>query len=153
MRQAAMFPFLPGASSARQWGSALLLVLVVGSGCGGPKLHPVEGRVAFPDGTSLTVGTVVFIPKDKNVLLSPRGQVRTDGTFRMMTFKEGDGAPEGEYQVLIAPEAVIEGPPTPPFDRRFTSADKSGLEYTVKPGKNEFFTITVERASGRRGAS
>jgi hypothetical protein len=140
-------PF-PAVPSARRWRLALLVV-VLAAGCGGPRLRPVEGKVVFPDGSALTVGTVVFIPKDKNASLSPRGEVRADGTFRMMTFKEGDGAPEGEYQVLIAPEAVLDPPPTPPFDRRFMSIEKSGLEYTVKPGKNEFFTITVEKPKGR----
>jgi hypothetical protein len=31
------------------------------------------------------------------------------------------------------------------------SAETSGLEYTVKPGKNDFFTITIEKPRARKG--
>ncbi|MCI0455817.1 MAG: hypothetical protein L0Z62_02395 [Gemmataceae bacterium] len=141
---------IPGASSTR-WRLAALLSLVVAAGCGRSGLYRVEGKVVFPDGTPLTGGTVVFGPVDKDALLSPRGELRPDGTFQMSTHKEGDGAPEGKYRVLVAPlEAEdVEGPPPPSFDRRFSSFDKSGLEYTVQPGKNDFFTITIEKRQRR----
>jgi hypothetical protein len=144
-----MLSFIPSAASTR-WRLAAILSLVVAAGCGRSGLYPVEGKVAFPDGTPYTAGTVVFGPVDKDALLAPRGEIQADGTFRMSTHKEGDGAPEGKYRVLIAPpEAGDTDSPPPAIDRRFTTFDKSGLEYTVKTGKNEFFTITVEKRPGR----
>jgi hypothetical protein len=131
------------------WG---LVLAVLAAGCGS-NLHPVEGKVVFPDGTPLSGGTVTFGPKSKDNLMGPRGDIQIDGTFQMGTFKATDGAPEGAYRVLIAPlEGVdtTERPRPLPFDARFSSFDKSGLEYTVKAGKNEFFTITVDKPKGRK---
>ena len=144
--------FLPRVSAAGWW---LVAVLPLVAGCGGSKLYPVEGKVVFPDGTPLTGGTVEFGPTDKDALLGPRGEIGVDGTFRMSTFKEGDGAPAGHYRVLITPPENIEPdrPRPRPIHPRFTSFEKSGLEYTVKPGKNEFFTITVEPPSRQKGPS
>jgi hypothetical protein len=31
----------------------------------------------------------------------PRGRVAADGSFQLTTYEDGDGAPEGEYAVLI----------------------------------------------------
>jgi hypothetical protein len=146
-----MFSSLPGTSCTWWRRLAVLAALVVIAGCGGTKLYPVTGKVVFPDGSPLTGGTVEFGPVDKNAVLGPRGEIQADGTFRMSTFKEGDGAPEGKYRVLVAPPEI--GDPDRPqplvIDRRFKSFDKSGLEYTVQPGKNEPFTITVEKPRGR----
>jgi hypothetical protein len=135
--------------AAWRWRLVALLILVAAAGCGGSKLYPVEGKVIFPDDTPLTAGTVEFGPVDKDAILAPRGEIQADGTFRMSTFKEGDGAPEGEYRVLVTPpeNADPDRPRPKSFDPRFTSFEKSGLKYTVKPGKNEFFTITVEKRS------
>ena len=150
-----MLSCLPGAASTWWRLFAALLALVVAAGCGGTKLYSVEGKVVFPDGMPLTGGTVEFGPMDRNAVLGPRADIQADGTFRLSTYKEGDGAPEGKYRVLVAPPDNVEPDRPRPlsFDRRFTSFDKSGLEYTVKPGKNEFLTITVEKRPARKGAS
>jgi hypothetical protein len=121
------------------------LALVLAAGCGRSGLYPVNGKVIFPDGAPLTAGTVEFGPVE-DALLAPRAEIQVDGTFRASTYKAGDGAPAGRYRLLITPpEQLDPGQPRPlPFDRRFSSFETSGLEYAVKPGKNEFLTITVE---------
>jgi len=128
-----------------------LLALAITAGCGRSGLYPVKGKVIFPDGTPLTAGTVEFGPVDKDAMLAPRGEIKVDGTFQASTYAEGDGAPPGKYRVLVTPpEQVDPGQPRPlPFDRRFSSYATSGLEYTVKPGRNEFFTITIEQRPAR----
>src|SRR5262245_26220115 len=98
-----MFSSLSRASALCGWRLTVVLVLVAAAGCGGSRLYPVEGKVVFPDDTPLTAGTVEFGPVDKDALLAPRGEIQADGTFRMSTFKEGDGAPGGEYRVLVTP--------------------------------------------------
>jgi hypothetical protein len=127
---------------------ALPLIVLSMAGCSGRKLFPVEGKVVFPDGKVLNGGTVTFGPTDKDAVLGPRAEIKLDGTFQMGTFKEGDGAPPGHYRVLIAPLEGVdpqERPRPEGFDSRFASFETSGLEYTVKPGKNGFFTITVDK--------
>ena len=136
---------------ARSWRHAALWALVLAAGCGRSGLYPVKGKVVFPEGTPLTAGTVEFGPVDKSILLAPRAEIHGDGTFRASTYSEGDGAPPGQYRVLITPpEQLDPGQARPlPFDRRFSSFETSGLEYTVKPGENEFLTITVEPRPAR----
>jgi hypothetical protein len=52
--------------------------------------------------------------------------------------------------MITPPEQLDPGQARPrSFDRKFRSFQTSGLEYTVKPDKNEFFTITVESPRGR----
>jgi hypothetical protein len=133
--------------------TAGLAVLLI-SGCGKSGLYRVEGKVVFPDGTPLTAGTVEFNPLDKDAILAPRGEIEADGTFRASTHKEGDGAPPGDYRVAITPPDELEpGRPRPlPYDRRFKTFETSGLEYTVKEGRNEFFTITVEKPAAKEAA-
>lgn len=71
------------------------VVLVACAGCGGRS--QVSGKVVFSDGTPLTVGTVNFT--DGKVAC--KGQIESDGTFKMRTFKPGDGVPAGTYKVFI----------------------------------------------------
>jgi hypothetical protein len=118
--------------------SALALLWVVG--CGGKKLYPVEGKVVFPDGTPLTGGWVEFEPLDAKGTVSAKGRIQTDGTFRLGTHGEDDGAIEGRYRILVVPPL----PPRleerkafkPVIAPRYQSFEKSGLEFTVTPGKN-----------------
>jgi hypothetical protein len=147
-----MNSFIAIAASPR-WRHAACMAVVLAVGCGRSGLYPVKGKVVFPDGAPLTAGTVEFGPVE-DALLAPRAEIQADGTFRASTYEEGDGAPSGKYRVLITPpEQLDPGQPRPlPFDRRFSSFATSGLEYTVKPGKNEFLTITVEQRPTRETA-
>lgn len=72
-----------------------VFMLVACLGCGGRS--QVTGTVKFSDGTPLTYGTVNFASADTLC----KGQIEKDGTFRMRTFKPGDGVPPGTYKVYI----------------------------------------------------
>ncbi len=133
---------------------ALLLGTVVSAvgGCGGPKTYAVQGKVIYKDGTPLTDGQVVFEPVDPTVKVSARGDIKPDGTFRLTTYKDGDGAVEGKYRAVVLPPwppEVYENRPAPPpvIDPRFQEFERSGLEFTVTPGKNNF-TLVVEKPAG-----
>lgn len=130
---------------------AVIVPLVVVVGCSGSGLYSVEGKVVFPDGRPLTSGTVEFDPINKDAILAPRGEIKPDGTFAASTHEEGDGAPPGTYRVMVTPPEQLDPGQLRPlvFDRRFKSFQTSGLEYTVQPGDNEFFTITVEPPRAR----
>jgi hypothetical protein len=114
------------------------MALLLAAGCGGAGLYPVEGQVVFADGTPLKSGTVVFSSVDQQVLIGARGELK-DGAFRASTYRLNDGAPPGTYTVMV----------TTPAGRDLTVT--SGARYTVKAGKNEFLTITVEKPKGSKG--
>jgi hypothetical protein len=128
-----------------------LLFLVAASGCGGSRTYPVTGKVVYKDGSDispLTGGLVVFEPLEAGAKDSARGEIQADGTFRLGTFKDADGAPAGRYRGLVTP------PTPPPTDEkrpvrqvlhpRYLSPATSPLEFTVDRD-NTTFTLTVER--------
>ena len=123
-------------------------LLLAPAGCGGPGLHPAGGKVVFPDGTALPGGLVLCEPVDADVKVSVRGEIRPDGTFRLGTYRNDDGAPEGKYRVQIQPPERMfvddRKPPKPTIDDRFTKFDTSGLEITVTRDRNDF-TLKVEK--------
>src|SRR5262245_40395178 len=85
----------------------LLCCLLVG--CSGQPnsasrvpVYPVEGKVIVGDRLAGN-SRVVFYPVNKGnaVELCPVANTRADGTFQLMTYKFGDGAPAGEYIVTV----------------------------------------------------
>src|SRR5262245_8744703 len=84
------------------WVAVLALLLVGGAGCG-RRMCPVEGKVVYRDGSPFTKGKVVFEPLEAEVKVSALGEVHKDGTFRLGTYGEADGVPEGRYRVLVVP--------------------------------------------------
>jgi hypothetical protein len=84
---------------------ALLLV----SGCGKKEVrkpvYPVTGRVTSAS-KSADGALVVLHPVDDDAIANwptgyPRGKVGPDGTFTIGTYEEADGAPVGNYKVVI----------------------------------------------------
>ena len=125
--------------------SLLTLVLV---GCGGPRPYPVSGKIVFGDGTPATDLADFIISMDS--VDRPEGAtgiVQPDGTFKVGTQDNEDGALPGKYRVVLIP-------PDPPLDQpapkriippKYGSADTSGLEVEVLAQTNDI-TLTVERA-------
>jgi len=131
-----------------------LSTLICTQGCGtrGPKTYPVSGKVVFPDGAPLTTGGVVLCESmaAKGTQPNARGAIRSDGTFRLSTFGESDGALAGKHRAVVRAKRdaadflernII---PRPVIDPRFEDYEKSGLQFTVQPGNNEV-TLVVER--------
>ena len=91
--------------------------------------------------------------------ISGRGTIQPDGTFRLSTFAENDGAIEGDHQVAIQPPPPPSGLdrdrvrrlPPPPFDEKYMDFETSGLTITVtrKAADNDF-PIELERAKGAK---
>lgn len=77
-----------------------ILVVVAGCGDGGPKLVPIRGQVTY-EGQTLKSGTILYVPRDRAAGRQARGEIQPDGTFQLMTFKPGDGALVGEYDIAI----------------------------------------------------
>jgi hypothetical protein len=106
------------------------------------------------DGKPLTSGTVRFVPAAGR---SAKGEIQSDGTFRLGTYGETDGAMIGTHQVAIIavqtdPDApkdgrMIKGNPKVKslIPKRYMAAATSGLTADVKPGGNEFnFDLTSQ---------
>ena len=127
-------------------------VLLVALGCDKGELptYPVRGKVTFPDGTPLEGGRVEFEPVDSAHHVSARGVIASDGTFRLGTFKPGDGALEGEHRAIVMPPLPVGDrdemkslPVT--IDPRFQRFDSSGLKFTVSKSGDNDFHIQVTR--------
>jgi hypothetical protein len=123
------------------------------AGCGGQDLHPVHGKVTFPDQTPLPGGWVEMKAADETGG-TPRGPIQSDGTFEIGTKTAGDGARAGKYRVMVSPPVGLnpdvpksEQPPEVRIDRRFTSFATSGIEFEVDPNiSDNRLEIVVERA-------
>jgi hypothetical protein len=118
------------------------------AGCGGSVIHPVSGQVVYPGGTparELKGSRVIFeatAPDGKSY--SAEGEIDDEGRYELTTTRPGDGAVVGINRVLIerrmidpehaAPRVILE---------KYETFETSGIEFEVKPGRNEF-TITVE---------
>jgi hypothetical protein len=84
-------------------------------------------------------------------LVSARGRIQPDGTFRLGTYQPVDGAIEGKHLVVIIPPPPVgdrDEMKTLPLviDPRFQRFETSGLKVTVSRDASENqFPITVER--------
>ncbi len=124
----------------RLWPLALMLV----AGCG-PKmaLYPVSGTVEFR-GKALTTGVVAF-HHDDGVSPIAKGDIQSDGSFTLETFKPGDGAVAGAYTVTVTsmiPGVGIEGqdadyrPPKPLIPLKYMRLLETPLKATVEEKEN-----------------
>lgn len=77
------------------------------------KVYPVTGRVTV-DGKGPDGAMVVLHPVLPSNSARPKATVKPDGTFTLMTYAPGDGAPEGEYKLTIVWHQLTEvnGEPT-----------------------------------------
>lgn len=135
----------------------VLLAMAGFAGCGSDPAatYPVSGKVVFDDGKPFTAGGVVMfesITVGDPPMYTAAGAIAADGTFRISTFQEGDGAVAGEHRALVRAKRDADdfgklGVPQPSIAviaPRFENYDTSGLVYTVEPSSNEF-TVVVKR--------
>jgi hypothetical protein len=123
----------------------LLVSLLIFTGCG-DKLH-LGGRVTFPDGEPLGMGTVFFSKDD----YLARAHLKPNGTYDVGSLGQKDGLPAGTYKVYIvgALEDIVD--PNDPSKQstrhliapEFASPETSPLTITV-PG-TKMYNIVVER--------
>ena len=107
----------------------------------GPKLYPVRGQVFYQDQPAAGA-QVVFQPLgEANAMAErPTATVGTDGSFTLQTYPHGDGAPAGEYGVIISwmPENARDLPnPKSKLPAKYADTMNPALKATVKEGKND----------------
>jgi hypothetical protein len=119
---------------------AVAALATASCGGGGPKLHPVKGSVLYQDKPAAGA-TVVFQPVNSTPESPmPSGVVGEDGTFTLKTHPHGDGAPSGEYVVLVTlfpPDAREMRNPQSLLPARYGTAAESPLRATVTAGNNQ----------------
>jgi hypothetical protein len=117
--------------------AALLIASCTG---GGPKLHPVRGTVLYLDQPA-EGAIVVFQPANSTAdSPMPSGTVGADGTFTLRTQPHGNGAPAGDYVVLVTwfpPNSREQENPKNKLPPKYASPTESPLRATVKAGSNE----------------
>ena len=109
--------------------------------------YQVTGKVVFSNGTPLKGGWIIFESPEQG--LAARGVIDTNGTFRLGTYEQFDGAVAGKQLVAITPATPDgydpdKGRANPLIHQRFTHMDTSGLEYEVIPDGKNHFKIPVE---------
>jgi hypothetical protein len=101
-------------------------------------------------GKPLTFGGVLFQPENGPMA---RGKIESDGTFRLTTYRDDDGAVLGKHHVQIAcyetqrPDAkpakpVERGLGRPLIPRKYLRLDTSGLQVEVTD-RNEPFVFQL----------
>ena len=124
----------------------LVVALFVLGGCESnqqlsfPQLYPVSGTVKYRDG-SPAEGCLVRFVSDEFVGI-PQGAVRADGTYQIRTSNmkgADDGAPAGNYRVLVSSSKIRPGM-TPV---RYWNTRTSRLAFEVKVGETNTFDILL----------
>lgn len=127
------------------------------AGCGDGKIarYPVKGKVVV-DGKPAQAAIVIFCPEKTGDAeferQRPFSQTDAEGNYQLRTFEAGDGAPAGNYKIMVRWTAPLPGQSpagdgmTDRLRNRYTNPDQSGLTYTVVEGQNEVppFELTTK---------
>jgi len=131
---------------------AALALCTALAGCGhhpprGPDLapvHPVHGRITFPNKSPLRGGIVYFCPTEVNIGGKVRyegaGLVDAHGNYKIGFANDDAGVAAGEYKVTIQPREDLELPNSN-SDRipaKYRDQLSTPLIVTVNEGENTF---------------
>ncbi|QDV73617.1 DUF4198 domain-containing protein [Botrimarina mediterranea] len=125
---------------------AALASALTGCGDGKIKTYPATGTVTV-GGKPYPGAKVMLVPVGGSESFQkerPFGITGMDGRFSMKTFVDSDGAPAGDYQVMIRTAKPDPRKPDqaewgrrPPIDSKYSKPDTSGLTATVEEGATE----------------
>jgi hypothetical protein len=150
--------------SSRSVGFAFLLLLVISTGCGGPKLAPVSGIVTA-GGDPVNGVKVVFYPKptDDNPVPGPYASGVTDsqGKFTLVSRGGRNGACLGinqvGFQLLGASKSELQGAQSAlrllkgnPRDNKDSIAEIENKIKEIKNIQTQFSMIDPGYISGRK---
>ena len=125
----------------------VLMFAAFASGCSKnskvPAVYSTYGEV-FVSGKPAAGATITFVPPaESQVKWVPSAVVAADGPYELTTLKPGDGAPIGEYTVVVVWDKtetrdgdvfLIE---PDKLEGRYASLSTSQLKATVKKGTNQ----------------
>jgi hypothetical protein len=123
-----------------------------GTGCGRteadhPPCYPVRGTVTY-NGKPATGAIVRFWPAGAGPtdwkVVKPEAMVGEDGSFQLLSYTPGDGAPVGEYAVTVR-WSGRDAPPGPDLlGERFSDPKRPVLKVTVKETGTEVPPIELK---------
>lgn len=128
----------------------VLCLALASAGCGKKSrpgelpVYPVKGRVTF-HGEPMAFAVVTFFPPDQPFAQARKSRATADkdGYYELTTYELKDGAPEGEYAVVLyvpptepEPYALEVENPTDRLKLQYIDPTKTKLRYTVRPGPN-----------------
>lgn len=128
-------------------------LVAIAAPCGCSRYYPVEGQLAWTDGTPATelAGSSVYFESTEHRTIS-RSIVGGDATFRLTTERPEDGVPLGLHRVYVVENRGGPGESgkrqPARVDERFLRPETSGLEVNVPP-KEKLVVLKVERARRR----
>lgn len=163
-------------SAARPLLHCFLLASLAGlaAGCGRSgslEVHSVKGVVKYNGKPMVGGGSILFLPTEGGSGKEASGIIAEDGTFQLSTYGSNDGAPAGEYKVVIRQTTVKEpdggsdngkkpvaeaGQTVPKADQIpliYADARQTPLRQTVKAGGQEItIDLKPQAAQTKRGA-
>lgn len=119
------------------------------TGCGGGNTAPVHGVIIFKDTKTPAKelsGYIITLESTEEPV-SATGVVEEDGTFKVNTYRQGDGAIAGKHRVAITPRQASSDapPPTSLLPARYGTLKDSGLQIEVKLKQTNPIELEVER--------
>jgi hypothetical protein len=136
--------------------TAALVVVIAAAGCNSkgpvlPAVVPAKGVIQLASGQPIREGRLELSPKDVGGV-EAFGDVKSDGSFTLTTYKRDDGAVPGRYVVKISPYnyAGPGGNPVPirsagQIPGKYLEAETSKLEVEIKKPDNDLHLRLEER--------
>ncbi|MCC7419642.1 MAG: BON domain-containing protein [Planctomycetaceae bacterium] len=126
------------------------MAIAAASGPSRVPVHPVSGRITFDgvpaEGARITLNSIGISPlRDIN----PTATVNADGTFDVMVYAKGDGAPIGEYVATVrwyktVPDGAGSETKSNVLPANYGEINRSPLRIVVKKGRNEVPDINIK---------
>jgi hypothetical protein len=133
---------------------AAAVLPLVGCGSNQMKTAVVRGTVTY-NGKPVPNGTVLFVPDSGP---TATGEIGSDGSYRLTTYRKGDGAVLGKHKVMVVavedmtnrlPEQRNPLPP-PIVPMKYTSLATTDLRAEVKDQDNTIdFNLEDDKKKGR----
>jgi hypothetical protein len=133
---------------------SILCILLVGCHRD-PPTYAVSGKVKFPSGAPVRMGTVET--KSRDTGLQARGTIESDGSFQLTTFRPGDGAVAGIHDCVVVQIVMTEGTGVGGstygvVDPKHNSYHTSGLTIEVKPNETNEVLLEVTAFRGKEAS-
>jgi hypothetical protein len=124
-------------------------VFLTSCGSSGPSLQPATGKLLYEDKPAEGATVVFQLENGPADAPKPSGVVAADGTFKLHTYPHGEGAPEGNYVVLVTwfePSKNENAESKQKISGKYSDPKTSGLKATIKAGTNtlEPFRLTKQ---------